>query len=93
MRLLIALAGGFTAYLIIGLFVGVAPSFERRPRLHREAKLQRWLAQVGSPLTPAQFIAASAGIGIAAEILFPSASLGHSYGHPRGGHALEKASA
>ena len=69
MRLLIALAGGFTAYLIIGLFVGVAPTFERRPRLHRDAKLQRWLAQVGSPLTPTQFIAASAGIGIAAWLL------------------------
>ena len=69
MRLLIALAGGFTAYLIIGLFVGVAPSFERRPRLHREVKLQRWLAQVGSPLTPAQFIAASVGIGLAAWLV------------------------
>ena len=66
MRLLVALAGGFTAYLIVGLFLGVAPSFARRSRPRREAKLQRWLTQVGSPLTPVQFVAASVGIGMAA---------------------------
>ena len=61
MRMLVALAGGFTAYLMVGLFLGVAPSFQRRSRPHREAKLQRWLAQVGSPLTTVQFLAASIG--------------------------------
>lgn len=69
MRLLVALAGGYTAYLIIGLFLGVAPSFERRSRARREAKLQRWLTQVGSPLTSAQFLAASVGIGVVAWLL------------------------
>ncbi len=66
MRLLVAVAGGFTAYLIIGLFLGVAPTFERRSRPRREAKLQRWLAQVGSPLTTVQFLAASVGTGLVA---------------------------
>lgn len=69
MRLLIALAGGFTAYLIVGLFLGVAPRFEWRIRPRREAKLQHWLVQVGSPLTPAQFLAASAGTGAVAWLL------------------------
>ncbi len=66
MRLLIALAGGFTAYLIAGLLLGVAPTFNRPVRPHRRGRLARWLAQVGSPLTPIQFVAASAGIGVAA---------------------------
>ena len=66
MRLLVALAGGFTAYLIVGLFLGVAPSFGRRSRPRREAKLQRWLTQVGSPLTTGQFLAASVGTGLVA---------------------------
>ncbi|MFV2073930.1 MAG: type II secretion system F family protein [Thermoanaerobaculales bacterium] len=69
MRLLIALAGGFTAYLIVGLFLGVAPNFRRRARQRREPKLQRWLVQVGSPLTPVQFLAASIGIGVIAWLL------------------------
>lgn len=69
MRLLIALAGGFTAYMIVGLLLDVAPTFNsshRRPRQHR---MRLWLIQVGSPLTPIQFIAASAGIGIAAWLV------------------------
>lgn len=69
MRLLIALAGGYTAYLIIGLFLGVAPQFRRAERPRRDAKLRRWLVQVGSPLTPTQFLAASVGTGIAAWVL------------------------
>lgn len=69
MRLLVALAGGYTAYLIVGLFLGVAPRFKRRSRPRREAKLQRWLAQVGSPLTSAQFLGASLGIGVVAWIV------------------------
>lgn len=69
MRLLTAAAGGITAYLITGLFLGVAPSFKRAHRPKREGRMQKWLAQVGSPLTPTQFIAASAGIGLAAWML------------------------
>jgi tight adherence protein B len=68
-RLVIALAGSFTAYLIAGLLLGVAPTFSRsRPRT-RKARLRVWLNQVGSPLTPTQFIAASVGIGLAAWLV------------------------
>ena len=69
MRLLIALAGGFTAYLIAGLLLGVAPTFARPVRRRRHGRLARWLSQVGSPLTSIQFVAASAGIGVAAWAL------------------------
>jgi tight adherence protein B len=68
-RLLIALAGGFTAYLIAGLLLGVAPTFCRSHSRTRKARLRVWLNQVGSPLTPTQFIAASFGIGLAAWLL------------------------
>jgi hypothetical protein len=43
--------------------------------------------------TQCRIVENTAAVGIAAEILFRSASLGHGDGHPRGGHALEKASA
>ncbi len=66
MRLLVALAGGFTAFMVAGLLLGVAPTFNRPHRPRRRGRLARWLAQVGSPLTPVQFVAASAGIGLAA---------------------------
>lgn len=66
MRLLIAAAGGFTAYLLTGLLVGSAPTFHRTKRQAEEGKLQRWLSQVGSPLRPAQFLAASLGTGVVA---------------------------
>lgn len=69
MRLLIAAAGGFTAYLIAALLVGVAPVFSRRPRPPRQGRIRRWLTQVGSPLTAAQFVAASAGLGAAAWVV------------------------
>lgn len=68
-RLLIALAGGFAAYLLTGLLLGVAPTFARRPRPPRSGRLATWLAQVGSPLTPRQFVAASIGIGLAAWVI------------------------
>ena len=66
MRLLIALAGGFTSFMVAGLLLGVAPTFNRPTRPRRRGRLARWLAQVGSPLTPVHFVAASAGIGLAA---------------------------
>lgn len=69
MRLLIAAAGGYTAYLIVGLFLNVAPDFRRPSRTRRTGKLQAWLAQVGSPLTATQFVAASVATGIAAWII------------------------
>ena len=69
MRLLIAAAGGLTAYLLIGLFLGVAPTFQRQARPRRNGRMRRWLAQVGSPLTPAQFVAASTCIGLAAWVV------------------------
>ncbi len=67
--MLIALAGGFGAYLIIGLLLGVAPTFDRRPRPARVGKLATWLGQVGSPLSPRQFLAASLAIGLIAWIV------------------------
>src|SRR3990170_4210885 len=69
MRLLIALAGGFTAYMVVGLLLGAAPTFTRSPRRPRQSRIRKWLNQVGSPLKPAQFVAASAGIGLAAWAL------------------------
>lgn len=66
MRMLIALTGGFAAYLIIGLLLGVAPTFDRRPRPERVGRLSSWLSQVGSPLGPRQFVAASLALGLAA---------------------------
>lgn len=69
MRVLIAAAGGFAAYLICGLLLGVAPRFHRPARLRRPSRLRVWLIQTGSPLTPARFLAASAGIGVAAWVV------------------------
>jgi tight adherence protein B len=69
MRMLIALAGGFAAYLIVGLLLGTAPTFDRRPRPERVGRLATWLGQVGSPLGPRQFVAASLAIGLAAWIV------------------------
>jgi tight adherence protein B len=65
MRMLIALAGGFTAYMIAALLLDTAPTFTRTAR-KRGRRLAAWLGQVGSPLTPVQFVAASAAIGLAA---------------------------
>lgn len=65
MRLLIALAGGFTAFLLTGLMLGVAPDFQTGRPSTRSRRMHVWLGQVGSPLTPGQFLAASAGVGIA----------------------------
>lgn len=45
MRLLIAAAGGYTAYLIVGLFLNVAPDFRRQKRQPRPGRIQKWLAQ------------------------------------------------
>lgn len=68
MRLLIALAGGFTAFLLTGLMLGVAPDFQSRKSAAKSRRMHEWLGQVGSPLTPGQFLAASAGVGAAAWI-------------------------
>lgn len=69
MRLLIALAGGFTAYMIVALLIGVSPTFTRPRRQTRGGRIRTWLNQVGSPLSPVQFLAASAGIGMTAWLL------------------------
>lgn len=70
MRLLIAVAGGYTAYVIVGLFLNVAPDFRRRrTRPARSGRLQSWLAQVGSPLTAGQFVVASVGTGLVAWLV------------------------
>lgn len=69
MRMLIALTGGFAAYLIIGLFLGVAPTFHRTPRPAPMGRLATWLGQVGSPLGSRQFLAASLAIGLVAWIV------------------------
>ena len=64
MRLLIAITGGFTTYLIVGSLFGTAPTFKRRHS--REVKVSRlasWLTHVGSPLRPSQFVVASLAVG------------------------------
>jgi len=66
MRLLIAAAGGVTVTVILGLFLGAVPTLPRRSRRRRPGRLAAWLAQVGSPLTPLRFLAASAALGAAA---------------------------
>jgi tight adherence protein B len=53
----------------MGLFLGVAPTFERHVRQTRPSRLHTWLTQAGSPLTPAQFASASAVIGAGAWLL------------------------
>jgi tight adherence protein B len=65
-KLVIALVGGFTAFLVAGLLLGVAPTFTHNGGQTRRGRIQQWLGQVGSPLAPIQFLAVSAGIGLAA---------------------------
>ena len=48
MRLLIALAGGFTAFLVAGLLLGVAPTFTRTSRPSRRGRIRRGLQGVAA---------------------------------------------
>ncbi len=72
MRLLAALAAAGFAYLLIGAILGRLPT--RRPRTNlgrtagrgRMATLSVWLRQSGAHLTAGQFLAVSAGAGLAA---------------------------
>lgn len=66
MRLAAALAAGVTAYLTVGAALGVTPHPWATDRpVDRGRRRREWLHQAGIPLTPAQFVAASAGAGIA----------------------------
>jgi tight adherence protein B len=65
MRLLAALASGFFVYLAAGFLTGSAPAFRRS----RSAPVDRegqelWLSQAGVDLTPRQFWAGSAFVGL-----------------------------
>jgi tight adherence protein B len=68
MRLLAALATGVFVYLGSGLLTGRGPSFRRSRSTQpgRSDHRQTWLAQAGVDLTPRQFWAGSALVGIAA---------------------------
>lgn len=60
MRLLAALAWGFTAYLVVGLLTGHTPQALRRRRVPTR-RFQSWLHQAGTGVSPAQFLAVSGG--------------------------------
>lgn len=60
MRLLAALAWGLTAYLVVGLLTGHTPQVLRRRRMENR-RFQSWLYQAGVSVSPAQFLAVSAG--------------------------------
>lgn len=60
MRLLAALAWGLTAYLVVGLLTGHTPQALRRRRVETR-QFQSWLYQAGVSVSPAQFVAVSAG--------------------------------
>jgi tight adherence protein B len=66
MTLLAALATGAAVYLAIGLLNGAGPDLRRsRSARPQVSPGQVWLQQAGAPLTPRQFWAGSASIGVA----------------------------
>lgn len=71
MRLIAALLVGAFAYLAVGQLVGVTPAVLRREARGRRmsARGQDWLNQAGVAVSPAQFVAASLGAGLAVATL------------------------
>lgn len=66
MRLLAAAATAVATYLAVGFATGYAPSLpRRRTARHRARRRQSWLIQAGVRVTPAQFYAGSAAVGLA----------------------------
>jgi tight adherence protein B len=69
MRVLAALLTGLSVYLSVALFLGVAPRVTlRREAATQVSKRQLWLLQAGSDLSPRQFGAGSAAVGVAAFV-------------------------
>lgn len=70
MRVLAALFSGISVYLTVALVVGTAPRLRlpRRSRSQVSAR-QLWLMQAGSDLSPRQFLAGSAVVGVAAFVV------------------------
>jgi tight adherence protein B len=63
--LLAALASGVAVYLAVGVATGTAPELRRTPRARSQVSAgQLWLVQAGAALTPRQFWAGSAAIGL-----------------------------
>ncbi len=70
MRLLAALLGGVCVYLVMALFLRVAPQTEVRAKPKAQiSSRQLWLIQAGSELTPRQFWTGSLAAGFGAYVL------------------------
>lgn len=71
MTLLAALAVGLVAYLAVGLVTGYTSRIGTRARRPRRQRLDRgvWLAQAGSELSTAQFVAGSLAAGACTFVL------------------------
>ena len=67
MTLLAVVASGVFIYLLVGILTGNAPSFDRSTSPTRQvSERQLWLIQSGVRLTPLQFWATSAAVGLTA---------------------------
>lgn len=67
MNLLAAAVTGVFVYLAAGFLTGNAPTFTRlRGRRRKDGRAKLWLTQAGVDLTPRQFWAGSAVVGLAA---------------------------
>lgn len=66
MRLMAGLAAGLCVYVSIGTMVGITPRWLTRApdRRDRSASWREWLQQADADVTPAQFLAVSAGLGL-----------------------------
>lgn len=71
MTLLVSLLAGIFVYLLVGFVTGNLPRFERRRTVRPAVSRQEtWLIQAGVDLTPRQFWAASAGVGVLSFLVF-----------------------
>ena len=71
MELAAAAASGVFVYFLVALLMGIAPARPLRPpKPPQPSARQVWLVQAGTRLTPAQFYAGSAAVGLAALLLF-----------------------
>lgn len=71
MRALAALAGGTFVYLVMAMFLRVAPNLEMPKKAKPQVSpRQLWLIQAGSELTPRQFAGGSLAAGVGAFLFF-----------------------
>jgi len=69
--LFVSLLTGVFVYLLVGFVSGNLPRFERRRTVRPAVSQQEtWLIQAGVDLTPRQFWAASAGVGVLSFLVF-----------------------